>query len=103
MTNMPENVSYGNYTNYITSKKQLLLSENEVNRICNKLLIHQCNTPFLAGWRYANSLKKQYESSTTCPKCGGSLIERIAHIGRGKGQAFLGCENYPSCCYTREL
>jgi len=58
MTDMPENVSYGNYTDYITSKNQLLLSENEVKSICNKLLVHQCNTPFLAGWRYANSFKE---------------------------------------------
>ncbi len=102
-TQMPENVLNRNYTGYIKSKKQLLLSNSEVKIICDKLLMLQHNTPFLAGWHHSSSLKKRYESSTTCPKCGGSLLERTSHTGKGTGQKFIGCENYPRCRYTKEL
>jgi hypothetical protein len=102
-TQMPKNVLNKNYTGYIKSKKQILLSIDEVNRICDKLLMLQHNTPFLVGWHHSSSLKKRYESSTTCPKCGGSLLERTAHTGKGTGQKFLGCKNYPRCRYTKEL
>lgn len=33
-----------------------------------------------------------------CPNCGGKLIERNGRYG-----AFLGCNNYPKCRYTRNL
>lgn len=102
-TQMPENVLNKKYTSYIKSKKQILLTNDEVDRICNELQRVQDNTPFLGGWHHARALKKRYESSTICPKCGGSLIERIAHNGKGRGQKFLGCENYPHCHYTKEL
>jgi ssDNA-binding Zn-finger/Zn-ribbon topoisomerase 1 len=35
---------------------------------------------------------------TTCPKCGGKLVER-----KGKYGDFLGCYNYPKCRYTEKL
>jgi len=102
-TQMPENVLNRNYAEYIKSKKKILLSNDEVIRICDKLLMLQYNTPFLAGWRYANSLKKRYESATICPKCGGTLIERTADTPQGTGQIFLDCKNYPRCNYTKAL
>ncbi len=34
----------------------------------------------------------------TCPKCGGQLSIRLGRNGR-----FIGCTNYPSCDYTRDL
>ncbi len=102
-TQMPENILNKKYTGYIKNKKQILLSNDEVNRICDKLIMLQYNTPLLAGWHHANSIKKRYDSSTTCPKCGGSLLERTTHTGKGTGQKFLGCKNYPRCRYTKEL
>lgn len=33
-----------------------------------------------------------------CPECGGRLVER-----NGKFGAFVGCEGYPDCRFTREL
>jgi DNA topoisomerase-1 len=34
----------------------------------------------------------------TCPQCGGQLSIRLGRNGR-----FIGCTNYPSCDYTRDL
>lgn len=33
-----------------------------------------------------------------CPRCGGKLVERNGRYG-----AFLGCERYPRCRYTRDM
>jgi DNA topoisomerase-1 len=34
----------------------------------------------------------------TCPTCGGDLVER-----QGANGPFVGCANYPTCTYTRNL
>jgi ssDNA-binding Zn-finger/Zn-ribbon topoisomerase 1 len=34
----------------------------------------------------------------TCPECGGDLVNR-----QGSQGAFIGCANYPTCSYTRNL
>lgn len=104
-TQMPERVVKGflNYKNYIKSKNRILLTDDEVKRICDQLQSLKDQTSFLDGFRHAYSLKKRYEDSTVCPKCGGNLLERTARKGRGTGGKFLGCENYPRCRYTKEL
>jgi DNA topoisomerase-1 len=33
----------------------------------------------------------------TCPNCGGPMVLRQAFRGRGRGNAFWGCGNYPNC------
>jgi restriction system protein len=102
-TPMPENVLNNKCTGYIKSKKQILLTDNEVGEICTELQNVKNNTNFLSGWHHVRALKKRYESNTVCPKCGGKLIKRIAHTGKSAGQEFLGCEKYPRCSYTKGL
>lgn len=36
-----------------------------------------------------------------CPRCGGTLVLRMARTGQGAGQRFYGCSHYPDCRYTR--
>ena len=45
--------------------------------------------------RHEHALEKAYE---ICPECGSELA-----IKNGKAGAFLGCENYPTCQYTRPI
>ena len=47
------------------------------------------------SYKRADEYKVKLE--TTCPECGGKLVER-----RGYSK-FLGCSNYPQCHYTRTL
>jgi|SRR5208283_4188097 len=47
-------------------------------------------------------LQQDRHESTTCPKCGGQLIERVAKKGSFSGKSFLGCSNYPRCKYIRK-
>ena len=37
------------------------------------------------------------ESSPACPKCGGTMIKRVAKQGGNAGRSFWGCESYPRC------
>lgn len=102
-TEMPENVLNNKYTGYIKRKKQILFSDEDVEQICGELKRIKDNTSFLDGWRHTNELKKRYNSTTICPKCGGNLLERTSRTGKQAGQPFLGCERYPRCRYTKEL
>jgi restriction system protein len=100
---MPPNVVEGTrIIDYIKSKRQILLNDDEVDRIFNELKKIKGNTPILSGLHHINKLKKRYESNTICPKCDGLLKERIARKGKRTGEKFLGCENYPRCKYTKE-
>ena len=104
-TPIPENVVKGIFksTRYIKSKKQILLTDADVDRICKQIKTIKNNTSILQGIRHAYSLHKRYDNTSICPKCGGKLIERKSTRGKRAGNKFLGCENYPQCRYTKEL
>ncbi len=38
-----------------------------------------------------------------CPKCGGTLVLRIAKRGSNAGNQFYGCSNYPKCRFTKNI
>ncbi|MGB0733955.1 MAG: DUF2726 domain-containing protein [Pontibacterium sp.] len=38
-----------------------------------------------------------------CPKCGSSLVKKIAKKGQHKGKAFMACSAYPKCRYVGKL
>lgn len=40
-------------------------------------------------------------SSYSCPRCGSSMIKRLAKRGRNAGNYFWGCSRYPGCKGTR--
>jgi len=103
-TPMPENVTRGGifggeFKRYIESKTALLLFPEDVARICSALARVKERAGVLDGWRHTQEVKKRYNSTTTCPKCGADLIERESH----QGGFFLGCSNYPRCRYTKDL
>lgn len=42
-------------------------------------------------------------TTPTCPNCEVKLVERIAKKGKGTGQKFWGCKNYPKCHYKLHM
>lgn len=52
--------------------------------------------------KFENESKQECED-LICPKCGGTLILRIAKKGLNAGSQFYGCSNYPNCRYTKNL
>jgi restriction system protein len=99
-TTMPRNVLNNGLTPYITGFKQECLTGEQVENIEDSLT-HLKQDKTLNKQAHLDSLSKRYESSTTCPKCGGQLIKRVARKGRATGNSFLGCSNYPKCKYVK--
>ncbi len=52
---------------------------------------------------HVRSLRERHSSTTVCPKCGSTLVERTARKGPNTGSTFLGCTGYPQCTYTRNI
>lgn len=42
-------------------------------------------------------VKTMNQASTVCPKCGSSMVERVAKRGANIGNKFYGCSKYPTC------
>ena len=40
-------------------------------------------------------------TAQTCPRCGSSMVRRVARRGRNTGNSFWGCSRYPACKGTR--
>jgi restriction system protein len=41
------------------------------------------------------------DAEVNCPKCGSTMVKRVAKRGPGAGQEFWGCTEYPRCRGTR--
>jgi len=52
---------------------------------------------------HVRSLRKRHSSTTVCPRCGSSLVERTAKKGPNAGSKFLGCESYPRCRFSKDV
>ncbi len=102
-TPLPKNVVKGilEPTNYIKSKKRILLTDEEVNRVCAQVQAIKDNTSILQGIRHAYFVHKKHHNASICPRCGGKLLPRTSTRGRSPGYRFLGCENYPRCRYMK--
>jgi restriction system protein len=48
-------------------------------------------------------VKPTYQASPACPKCGGSMVKRIAKQGANAGTEFWGCQSFPACRGIRQL
>jgi hypothetical protein len=100
-TPMPSNVLNKGLIPYIKEFSQECLTENQAAEIEGKLLMLKQDKS-LNRETHLDSLRERHESTTTCPKCGGRLIERVAKKGSYLGKSFLGCFNYPRCKYMRK-
>jgi len=101
-TPVPNNVFLRSCASWVGGKREVLLEDAEVDRVLY-VLEHSRKTGFFAAVNHAASVRKKYRSTTICPKCGADLITRIAKKGPMPGSLFLGCSNYPSCKYVRNL
>ena len=59
---------------------------------------HEPVAPAPAAPQRANT-----SAAPACPRCGATMVRRIAKKGPTSGQAFWGCPRYPSCHGTRPL
>jgi hypothetical protein len=106
-TDMPDNVTYtGGYLRYIKSKKQILLSSEEV-KYSHDMIQYQRLRPSLSTNRdhvsmlQANAAKEK--SCDLCSRCGKDLVLRVAKKGPNQGKEFMGCTGFPKCRFVRDL
>jgi len=111
-TAMPDNVVYaGGYIRFIKNKTQPIFSELEVKKICTKIAAGRLKPSIKTHINHVKHVKtiveeKQHQVKVTpipnnienaCPKCGETMVLRIAKRGDNKGNQFWGCSGYPKC------
>jgi hypothetical protein len=97
---LPANVIRSRLGRCIKRYNSRILSPEQVDRVVEKLERHLVEST-LTRRDHLRSLRQRHNSTTVCPRCGSSLVERTARQGPTAGSTFLGCENYPRCRFTR--
>lgn len=57
-------------------------------------------------WEYSEQFEQRNVKAygpPVCPRCGASLVLRVAKTGPQAGQQFWGCSHYPKCRFIRNL
>jgi restriction system protein len=99
-TTLPGNVLTEGLSSYIKSFTRPVLTPARVVEIEDQLQALTAGST-ISRSEHLQSLDRRRESVTTCPKCGGELIKRLAKRGAMAGNGFYGCANYPRCRYTK--
>jgi restriction system protein len=95
-TTMPAHVLCSGLGNYVERFRNPLLGLPQVAEIESRLRDLKANSGVRKSDHLA-SLEHRHTSATTCPKCGGKLVQRTA---RQTGKRFIGCSNFPKCRHT---
>ena len=99
-TSLPSNVLSSGLSSYIKEFEKEIISDSEIQKICNSLIENQFNNP-ISKKEHLQSLNKRFSSNDICPKCGSKLVIRRIKRGPRTGTEFLGCESYPNCKFTK--
>lgn len=101
---LPSNVLVGDHVAFIRSDENIALNPEEFDAICSRLNVLDTSSANCAAFdRHVQDLGARFESTTQCPKCGGRLIQRQSRKPGYERNVFLGCSNFPSCRYVRNL
>jgi DNA-binding XRE family transcriptional regulator len=108
-TPMPENVTVGGgHIRYIKSKKERVLSTDEVARIIEQIESGRLKPSIKTHLEHAKHVRSIVEAKTatqvppkvetkSCPRCGSAMVLRISKMGDQAGQQFWGCSTFPKC------
>jgi hypothetical protein len=102
-TPMPTNVLVGSCENYVRRMDGIRLTDVEVSNACEVLQALESGSSKAALKKHVGHLHARFSSTTTCPKCGGALVERQSTKPSSDGRPFLGCRAFPRCTYTRRI
>jgi len=48
-------------------------------------------------------ISESASSEPVCPKCGSTLVQKVARKGKHAGEQFLACSDFPACRYIRAI
>jgi restriction system protein len=95
-TPMPSNVLCSGLSRYVETFHTSVLGQQQVVAIQRQLRDLKASSGLTKSDHLA-SLDRRHSSETTCPKCGGNLVQRTT---KQSGKQFLGCSNFPKCRHT---
>ncbi|MBV1895100.1 MAG: NERD domain-containing protein [Rhodobacteraceae bacterium] len=99
-TEMPPDVFWSkeDLLSYITSRRIVQFTENEVRNFAHKLRSRALEANKETRREHVQHVRKKIARKeadvTKCPRCGSTMIERT---NRKTGQTFSGCSRYPKC------
>lgn len=118
-TTMPKNVICGRaYVDYIQSFNNRVLTEEQAAAILKGIQDERLSPSWATDRQHIAHLKSAHDtdvvrepapSSSTpqespltltnpsCPRCGGSMVQKIIKRGKRAGSQIWGCQHYPKC------
>ena len=100
-TDLPPNVMNSGLSAYIKEFDRVVFHDTELARLEQKL--NELSSQSFSTSEHVSGLKERYSSTSICPKCGSSLVKRMAKQEENARREFLGCSSYPKCKYTRKI
>lgn len=99
-TVLPANVINHGLGRYIKRFSYVVLEQDKIDALVNVIEQHekQCTT---TNRQHVKALRSRHSSFIQCPKCGSSLVKRVAKKGANIGKEFLGCSNFPKCRFIK--
>lgn len=99
-TPMPVNVTNGrNYTTYIRSFREPILSEAEVQKAVLRIQSRRVGTSYKTHRQHVQRINSRSNPNAKrkCPRCGNRMVLRTSKRGSNAGTRFWGCSAYPKC------
>jgi ribosomal protein L37AE/L43A len=100
-TAMPANVNYPRgYINFIKSKNEIILSEDEVKEAIKVIDSGRFERSFNTNREHVKHVKdivQKKQEEKICPKCGSAMLLRTVKKGVNAGNQFWGCSQFPKC------
>jgi ribosomal protein L37AE/L43A len=106
-TVMPKNVLFPlEYIRYVKSKLTHRLEDDQVDQVVQAIEESRFDRSLKTHIDHARRVKElvaEKKQVNLCPKCGSSLVIRIAKKGPNAGNEFWGCSGFPRCRYTAPM
>jgi restriction system protein len=105
-TPMPPNVTHaGGYVRYMKSKKQIVLSQPEIESIVQTIGSARLKPSFATAREHIRHIesRRDPEAPRLCPKCGSQMVLRTVKNGARAGSNFWGCSQFPKCRATQNV
>ncbi|MHC1479993.1 nuclease-related domain-containing protein [Frateuria aurantia] len=116
-TSMPDYVTHGaGFVRYIQSFRQPIFSPAEVDQLLQSIQRHRLPPGRATRRQHVRQLQARRLAKATsppqsqalpigqsCPRCGGTLLQRQRRRGPRRGERFIGCSGYPACRYQQPL
>lgn len=104
-TDMPENVGYiRDMLDYIQTRQLPVIGKKKLQEIVYILETRRLQNTRQSRREHVKNLQARHQNNDSkqqCPRCGATMVLRMAQRGANAGNQFWGCSSYPRCRYTK--